>query len=340
MTEKICTKCGIEKPINDFTGKSPVCRACVKIYNKNYRDKNKDQINDRERIKYALIKNGEILEDPRLIGLYHINKFVKEEHGGKCISTKYLNSKTNLLFECKYNHQWTATWDNISKGKWCPECSSYSGERITRLFFETIFDKKFPKCRPIWLVGTLGYKMELDGYCAELGIAFEHHGMHHYKINEFSNTPEKLEKRQLDDELKEKLCKENGVKLIIVPQVPDITKITELKQFITDQCQILNILIKKNLEKLVVNYELEPISFEYLKKYQAIAKAKSGKCLSTMYINSDSKLTFECKEGHIWDAIPDNVSSKNSWCRICANSRMSTIMKGKKNANINNDDNF
>lgn len=182
----------------------------------------------------------------------------------------------------------------------------------------SIFDKKFPHARPNWLMGTKGYLMELDGFCPELGIAWEHHGMQHYIINEFSNTEEKLEKRKSDDKLKEKLCRENGIKLIVVPQVPNITKIADLKQFIINECKKFNIPISKNMDELIINSELEPISFEYLKRCQEmIAKSKGGKCLSKVYINCHDLLLFECAEGHQWKASSDNFCNKGSWCRKC-----------------------
>lgn len=51
MKTKICTKCGIEKELSEFykdkskpDGHRPNCKECIKIYKKNYRDKNKENI--------------------------------------------------------------------------------------------------------------------------------------------------------------------------------------------------------------------------------------------------------------------------------------------------------
>jgi len=49
---------------------------------------------------------------------------------------------------------------------------------------------------------------------------------------------------------------------------------------------------------------------------QDIAKSHGGECLSPAYIASDVKLKFKCKEGHIWDAVPDNII-QNHWCPKC-----------------------
>ena len=49
------------------------------------------------------------------------------------------------------------------------------------------------------------------------------------------------------------------------------------------------------------------------------AKNLGGKCLSTEYINSKTKLLWRCRDGHEWEAMPLNVIHKNSWCPTCSN---------------------
>ena len=49
---------------------------------------------------------------------------------------------------------------------------------------------------------------------------------------------------------------------------------------------------------------------------QKIAEKHSGKCLSDSYINSKTKLLWQCARGHQWEAIPSNIK-RGQWCRIC-----------------------
>jgi hypothetical protein len=51
MLFKVCTKCGVEKPITDFykqkghsTGYRSVCKVCVAEYNKRYKTDNKEEL--------------------------------------------------------------------------------------------------------------------------------------------------------------------------------------------------------------------------------------------------------------------------------------------------------
>lgn len=53
-----------------------------------------------------------------------------------------------------------------------------------------------------------------------------------------------------------------------------------------------------------------------LKTCQNAAKVHKGKCLSKEYLNSKSKLLWQCKEGHKFRADPDSVMAGH-WCPKC-----------------------
>ncbi len=48
-----------------------------------------------------------------------------------------------------------------------------------------------------------------------------------------------------------------------------------------------------------------------------LANEKGGKCLSTKYINNSTKLVWECAKGHIWEAQPQAIKNKKTWCPYC-----------------------
>jgi hypothetical protein len=52
------------------------------------------------------------------------------------------------------------------------------------------------------------------------------------------------------------------------------------------------------------------------------AAAAGGKCLSTEYVNSDTKMSWECDKGHVWDAIAYSVVRLGTWCRHCKGERI------------------
>jgi len=57
---------------------------------------------------------------------------------------------------------------------------------------------------------------------------------------------------------------------------------------------------------------------------QSIAKSRGGKCLSKKYVNTDTKLRWQCNKGHIWETTPYCVIRLGTWCPECGgNSKLS-----------------
>jgi very-short-patch-repair endonuclease len=74
----------------------------------------------------------------------------------------------------------------------------------------------------------------------------------------------------------------------------------------------------------------EKASIDYMRQ---IALERGGKCSSEVYINSKTKLKWECNQGHQWEAIPLNVINKGSWCPEChrpKKNKSSLVIKRKK----------
>lgn len=46
------------------------------------------------------------------------------ENEGECLSEKYKNCKTKMLWKCKKGHQFQSTPENVKLGRWCPHCNS------------------------------------------------------------------------------------------------------------------------------------------------------------------------------------------------------------------------
>ena len=62
-----------------------------------------------------------------------------------------------------------------------------------------------------------------------------------------------------------------------------------------------------------------------IEKYRKIAEKHGGKLLSKVYINSQTKLKWQCAKGHVWEAKPNNVFVSKSWCPLCAHTLKLTI---------------
>lgn len=190
---------------------------------------------------------------------------IAKERGGECLSTEYINAHGKLEWKCCNGHKWMADIHHIKRGRWCPECSNSLGERMCRAYFEFIFEKLFPSVWPKWLINDDGNIMQLDGFCEELGIAFEHNGEQHYYKTLFCNTDEKFLKRQKDDETKIKLCNNKNIRLIIIPQIFGKIEKAEIKKFIIKECLKQNIFISSNK----YNKDIDEIKFNNIYNHKA-----------------------------------------------------------------------
>lgn len=172
-----------------------------------------------------------------------------------CLTKEYISAKSKLSIHCnRCNKIFQITPNNMNNGKWCPNCSMSTSERLCRLALEEIFSQPFPTIRPIWLRNITNYPLQLDGYNGS-DIAFEHQGSYHYKIIEkYKMTEKHLLDVQKRDELKNKLCKDNNVKLIIIPELFKKVKLENLKDYIKIECERLNIDLPKNFDSIQIDY--------------------------------------------------------------------------------------
>lgn len=324
------------------------CLQCKRLYNQN-------QFLERYK-KYALNKNGVLISKkylgpktrldfichkghvfslipsniqsrgdwcPKCSGKFHPktdaekNEFLRRlvkiaaQKGGQLITKEFKGSIFRYIWKCSNNHLFKARYPDIeSRLDWCPECSSSIFERICRIYCETIFQNKFPSKWPHWLrVGKT--KMQLDGYCEELNVAFEYRGQYHYMIDVYSESIYKLSKIQERDRKKENLCRRHGVKLIVIPY---FVKLEYLEEYILRKCKNLGLRVSNSLH----TFDLSDLyNHSWLSEARKIAEERGGKCISKLYINARTRLSWECSNGHKWSSSLDNVKNKRSWCKKC-----------------------
>jgi hypothetical protein len=68
-----------------------------------------------------------------------------------------------------------------------------------------------------------------------------------------------------------------------------------------------------------------------LEALRRIAEDRGGICLSANYVNSSTKLYWQCHLGHHWHALPGNIR-KGHWCPDCAH--MNQIRDPKSKARL------
>jgi hypothetical protein len=265
----------------------------------------------------------------RRISIATVAAFAKSR-GGVLLSTVYENTLSPLRWRCAAGHAFRCSWNNASRGKWCPHCKAPRGERITRAYFEALFGEKFPKCRPSWLQGDYGVALELDGYCEARGLAFEHQGMHHYRSVEHYGRKTDVARVRRHDRKKAMLCRKHGVALIAIPEVGTLTAVSDLRQLIIDKCEAAGVPVPRANRNLVVETGGAYATIEEIERYdeiQELVTKRGGVLLSSSYHDAHTPLRVRCKCGHEWDALYGTL--RRSWCQKCGSIRGHEKQRGQ-----------
>jgi len=226
------------------------------------------------------------------LNLAMIRQFA-HSYGGECLSTKYVNSKTHLLWRCSEGHEWTAKSDHVLNGHWCPICSAGVSERICRALLERMTGIRFSKARPQWLRNKRGKQMEFDGYTPSLGVAFEYHGEQHYQHNIFFHKNVRaFKQRQQDDEQKRRVCRRRNVILLEVPYwIPR----EQLQVYLAGLLDRANLGVICDRRPIRVT-ELDVWRRKDCGDMRALAISRGGALISDYYINNSTKLRWRCAE--------------------------------------------
>jgi len=241
---------------------------------------------------------------------------VAKSRNGKFLSKAYKNINSKYKWECAEGHTWSATANSVKNGgTWCPKCVFFYNEEVCRTTFEQLFNRKFKKAKPEWLRNTQGFKMELDGYCKSLGIAFEYHGSQHFVSSHyyFAKNKENLSRRIDKDREKELICEKKNVKLFIITYKDDLTQLPEL---IKKRSKKLNVNISNINFDMDIDFNKAYSKTTNLEKYQRLAAKRGGQLLSKKYFGIEFPLKFKCSNDHIWQVKPERIYY-GSWCPQC-----------------------
>jgi hypothetical protein len=271
-------------------------------------------------------------------GLIEAKKYA-ESRNGECLSNEYLGAKKELTWKCENNHIWKSKYVNVVlSNSWCPQCAKYfQSEHKVRNLFNYLFDTEFHSTRPSWNLNPITNKpLELDGYSEELKLAFEYQGQHHYEVGIHNNTLEDLEYIQFKDKVKKENCVKQGVELLIIDHKKKSND-EDIINYILDLLKEKNIQINKIIDINVLKDKFAQQTNhhkKYLEKAKNHAISKGGECLSTEYVNSESKLTWKCSNiNHpTWEAIYRSIINTGRWCPLCAReiSNKNLLLRNKK----------
>ena len=147
---------------------------------------------------------------------------------------QYTNNRTKVCIICTEHGEFMQSPDNHLGGAGCPDCCNKS-EAKCREIIEQLTGYDFPSTWPDFLRYVNGKNLQLDGYCAELNLAFEYNGIQHYEYRKFfhHDNEKRLEVQQERDRYKYDRLDELMINLIIIPYTCESDQ--EKEDFIIDE---------------------------------------------------------------------------------------------------------
>lgn len=248
------------------------------------------------------------------------------ERGGICLSATYINSTSKLRWQCAERHQWEATPHHIKQGEWCPTCASHHRVDHVRLGIDAmqrLASDRGGRCLSTTYTNS---QAVLIWECAE---------GHQWRASPdalqqggwcpFCANIHRREALSLTLDEMHHIAEDRGGQCLsdryINNSTPLLWKCAEGHQWEARPSSI-----KQGSWCPVCAIEQPPARIPgRLEDMQRIAADRGGKCLSILYVNNKTKLRWECREGHQWDATPNTIKSKGSWCPVCGGTAKSTL---------------
>lgn len=282
---------------------------------------------------------------------YHMKELqgIVLSKGGKIKDgEKYINSVTKMTFIDQLGNEFKMTPKSVKRGRWSSfEQNCY--EHVCRQIIEKIYGKKFPSNWEV-LKRRNGNRLQLDGYCEELNIAFEYQGIQHTVGWGKSATLMKksLQGIQERDWEKKEKCKEKGIFLIEVNYYKKINNYQDMvKQTLLD--------IKKSYQQnnkdipLFINYikkddiviDLSKISHLVImqQEVERLCEVKGGKVKDgERYVGSHIKMICIDKSGNEFSIAPSSLK-RGGWSPYERSYRveycLNYMMELEKNVKLN-----
>ena len=254
LTGHGCNNCYLE---NKWSNTNEFIEKAKKIHGDKYSYDNVDYNGDGVRVNITCPKHGDFPQLP--------NNHLQGAGCSKCYFESKFSNTDNFIEKAKKVHGDKYTYDNVNykrenelvnitcpkhgdfpqspsnhlQGNGCPICSESKGELIISKLLNTLeiqYDrgKKFDDCRNL-KVGRYCRRLPFDFYLPEFNAVIEYDGLQHYEPVERFGGEETFKKTQIYDEIKNKYCKDNGIKMI---RIPYTVKFDDILPLLKNELQI------------------------------------------------------------------------------------------------------
>jgi len=139
--------------------------------------------------------------------------------------TKYINNAKKIIIICKEHGEFKQTPNKHLNSRGCPNCYKSKGSiKIKNILdinnIEYIEEMKFDDCRN-------KNSLPFDFYLPKLNTCIEFDGLQHFESINFWGGEKRLNYTKNNDEIKNKYCENNNIKLLRIPYY-EIDKIADI----------------------------------------------------------------------------------------------------------------
>ncbi|MFX1294283.1 MAG: hypothetical protein ACFFD2_05420 [Promethearchaeota archaeon] len=254
--------------------------------------------------------------------LKKLRDIVEELHPvSKILSTEFVNTKTKIRIQCAKGHTFEITPNNIKKGLWCRRCAGT--EKLTLEDLNEFVEMQHPGSK-ILSTEFVNTKTKIRIQCAE-GHAFEI-TPNHIKRGHWCRRCAVKEvglKNRLTFEERQRALEDlkDVVEMLHPGSKITSTEYVNVKTKVSVRCaeghnfEIIPSGIKRG-KWCRRCAGTERLTLKELQKWVDLHQPGS-KITSTKYVNSKTKVSVQCAEGHAFEITPNHIK-RGHWCRKCA----------------------
>lgn len=233
--------------------------------------------------------------------------------GGSCLSESYRNTATKLEWRCSAGHEWSATPLQIKKGHWCPFCARVA--RLTLHELQRIAVQKAGECLSLEYLNS---SKPLRWKCA-VGHEWLARSS---SVKAGSWCPLCAHNQELKLEEMQEIAEQRGGQCLSASykngHTPLLWVCKNGHYWKASPVNVKNGTRKKGTWcRECYNWRRRFHAKHSIEAMRDLATARGGTCLSTEYVGSKAKLTWQCVAGHRWQALPTSVV-QGTWCPACA----------------------
>jgi hypothetical protein len=215
-------------------------------------------------------------------------------------------------WKCSENHEWSTAYGNVRADKWCPKCAG-----TLKLTLKDCQDSAIFKGGVCLSTEYVNIKLNMDWKCSENHEWTTAYG--NVRADKWCPKCSKNVKLTLKD-CQDSAIFKGGVCLsteYVNNNIKMTWRCSETHEWTT---VYRNIRYGKWCPKCSKNVKLT------LKDCQDSAIFKGGLCLSTEYVNTKTRMDWQCAENHEW-TTPYGCIRGGSWCPNCSGSKSEEICR-------------